>query len=157
METLIKNIIYCQTACLSIVYLCTVMWKYTSGFSIFVLTTGNILLRSMPKQMEIFCPTAQHLCHGSLLVHKLRVIAAVKLQLDATYIQHFALKSVYEKRRWIMGGKLFSSKIIFELSITCLWRSDSNSSYDALVERSIDQVKIGYLHHFYVCHHYHQF
>ena len=74
----------------------------------------------MPKQMEFFCPTTQHLCHGSSLGHKLRVIAAVELQLDATYIQHFALKSVYEKRQCIMGGKLFSSKIMFELSITCL-------------------------------------
>ena len=39
--------------------------------------------------------------------------AAVKLHLNATYAQHLALKSVYEKRQ--VGGKLFSSKIKFEL------------------------------------------
>ena len=47
------------------------------------------------------------------LVHKLRVMAAVELHLNATYAQHLALKSVYEKRQ--VGGKLFSSKIKFEL------------------------------------------
>ena len=43
------------------------------------------------------------------LVHKLRVMAAVELHLNATYAQNFALKSVYEKRQYTMGGKLFSS------------------------------------------------
>ena len=57
---------------------------------------------------------------GNSLVHKLGVMAAVKLHLIATYTEHLALKSVYEKRQYIMRGKLFSSKIIFELSITCL-------------------------------------
>ena len=52
------------------------------------------------------------------LVHKLRVIAAVELHLNATYAQHLELKSVYEKRQCItkMGGKLFSSGTIFELA-----------------------------------------
>ena len=49
------------------------------------------------------------------LVHKLRVMAAVELHLNATYAQHLALKSVYEKRHYVMGGKLFSSKVIFEV------------------------------------------
>ena len=40
---------------------------------------------------------------------------AVKLHLNATYAQHLALKSVYEKRHYVMGGKLFSSKVIFEV------------------------------------------
>ena len=45
------------------------------------------------------------------------MIAAVKLHLNATYAQDLALKSVYEKdnKEYAMGGKLFSSKIMFEL------------------------------------------
>ena len=54
------------------------------------------------------------LVEGNTLAHKLRVITAVKLQLNATYSQHLELKSVYEKRQYIMGGKLFSSKKMFE-------------------------------------------
>ena len=50
------------------------------------------------------------------LAHKLRVMAAVKLHLNATYPQHLALESVYEKRQYIMDGKLFSSRIMFELT-----------------------------------------
>ena len=45
------------------------------------------------------------------MTHKHRVMAAaVKLHLNATYAQHLALKSVYEKRQYVMGGKLFSVK-----------------------------------------------
>ena len=43
------------------------------------------------------------------LVHKLRVMTAVELNLNATYAQHLAVKPVYEKGEYIMGGKLFSS------------------------------------------------
>ena len=111
MKILIKNIIYCHTACLWTVYLRIGMSKSMAGFSAFVLTTGNIFFRSMPKQMEIAYSTTQHLCNS--LVHKRRVMTAVKWHLYATYAQHLALKSVYEKRQ--VGGKLFSSKIKFEL------------------------------------------
>ena len=54
------------------------------------------------------------LVEGNTLAHKLRVIKAVKLQLNAIYAQHLALKLVHEKRQYIMGGKLFSSKKMFE-------------------------------------------
>ena len=38
------------------------------------------------------------------------------LHLNVTYAQHRALKSVYVKRQYvIMSGKLFFSKIMFEL------------------------------------------
>ena len=47
-----------------------------------------------PCQIEISCSTKHH-----SLAHELRVIAAVKLHLNATYAQHLALKSVYEKRQ----------------------------------------------------------
>ena len=49
-------------------------------------------------------------------MHKLRVMAAVKLHLGTTSAQHLALKPVYVKRQYIMGGELFSSKIMFELA-----------------------------------------
>ena len=49
------------------------------------------------------------------MAHKRRVMAAVKIHLNATYAQHLALKSGFEKRQYEMGGKLFSSKIMFEL------------------------------------------
>ena len=35
------------------------------------------------------------------LVHKLRVMAAVELHLNATYAKHLALKSVFGKRQYI--------------------------------------------------------
>ena len=109
------------------VYLCTDV-KCMLEFSAFVLTTGNILFRSINHkcQMEIACSVFSN--SGSLslvgdnsLTHKLRGMAAVKLHLNAAYAQHLALKSVYEKRQYIMGGKLFSSRIMFELA--CLWTS----------------------------------
>ena len=50
------------------------------------------------------------------LVHELRVMAAVKLHVNATYAQHPVLKSVYGKIQSGMGGKLFSSyRTVFEL------------------------------------------
>ena len=42
------------------------------------------------------------------LVHELRVMTAVELHANATYTQHPALKSVYEKKAnqlSVMGGK----------------------------------------------------
>ena len=70
--------------------------------------------------MEIVCSTP-HVCYWweiTHLVHELKVMAAVELHVNATYyIQHTALKSVYEKSQSIMGGKLFSSyRIVFELA-----------------------------------------
>ena len=44
-------------------------------------------------------------------------MAAVKLHLNATYAQHLALKSVYEKKQCIMSGKLFSSSYFLLLVI----------------------------------------
>ena len=39
------------------------------------------------------------------LVHKLRVMAAVELHLNATYAQHLVLKSVYEKGQYIANNE----------------------------------------------------
>ena len=44
------------------------------------------------------------------LLHELRVIAAVELHVNATYIQHPALKSVYEKKAnqlSVMSGNFY--------------------------------------------------
>ena len=65
------------------------------GFSAFVLTTGNILFRSMPKPVGncLFKNSASlSLVEGNSLAHKLRVTAAAKLHLNAAYAQHLALK-----------------------------------------------------------------
>ena len=50
------------------------------------------------------------------MLQELRVMAAVGLHLNARYPQHFALKSVYDKRQNITAGKLFSSRAVFELA-----------------------------------------
>ena len=53
------------------------------------------------------------------MVHKFRVMLSVKLHLNATYAQHLALESVYEKRQCIInnvGGKYFSSGTMLELA-----------------------------------------
>ena len=42
-------------------------------------------------------------------------MVAVELQFYK-YAQHLALKSVYDKRQYIMGAKLFYSKAVFELA-----------------------------------------
>ena len=62
-------------------------------------------------QMEIACSAASLSLGGdNSLADKLRVMAAVELHLNATYGQHLALKSFYEKRQYIMmSGKLFFS------------------------------------------------
>ena len=86
-----------------------------SGFSVFTLTTGNILFRSMPNENCLLSNSASlSLVGDNSLAHKLTVMAAVKLHLNATYAQYLALKSIYEKRQCIMGGKLFSCRIMFE-------------------------------------------
>ena len=41
---------------------------------------------------------------------------ALGLHLNATYAQQLALKSVYEKSQYIMRGKLFFSRTVFELA-----------------------------------------
>ena len=69
-----------------------------SGLSVFFLTTGNILFRSMPNGNYLFNSASLSLVGDNYLAHKLRVMAAVELHLNATYAQHLALKSVYEKR-----------------------------------------------------------
>ena len=47
---------------------------------------------------------------------ELRVMAAVELHVNATYYTgHPALKSVYEKSKSVMGGKLFSNCNFFEI------------------------------------------
>ena len=83
-----------------------------SGFSAFVLTTGNILFRwKLPVQLSIFVPLAG----DNSLVHDLRMMAAVELHLNTTYAQHIGLKSAYEKSQYVTGGKLFSSRTVFEV------------------------------------------
>ena len=79
-----------------------------SGFSAFVLTTtgSNILFRSIPKTKLFNNSASLSLVGGSnSLAHKLRVIAAVKLYLNAAYAQHLALKPVYEKRHYLRNNE----------------------------------------------------
>ena len=60
-----------------------------SGFSAFFVftTTGNIFFRLMSKQMETASSTNEclSLVVGNSLAHKLRLMAAVKLHLNAAY------------------------------------------------------------------------
>ena len=65
-------------------------------------------------------------------------MAAAELHLNATYVQHPALKSVYEKYQSVMGGQLFSSyRSIFELAqgLQDSNTSDLNCSYDARTQK----------------------
>ena len=104
-------------ACFWTVYLYVCCEKCMSGFSAFVLT-GIILFRSMPNGNCLFSSASLSLVADNSLVHELRVMAAVSsyIHLNATYAQYLALKSVYEKNKYVMGGKLFSSyKTVFEL------------------------------------------
>ena len=78
-------------------------------FGTYVLICKNVCKDSLPSflLLVIFCldpcqlfnSASLPLVGDNSLVHKLRVMAAVKLHLNATYAQHLALKSVYEKRR----------------------------------------------------------
>ena len=55
----------------------------------------------MTNGMEITCSTSifVSLVGDKSLAPKLRLIAAVEIYLNATYVQNLALKSVYEKRQ----------------------------------------------------------
>ena len=76
-----------------------------SGFSAFVLTTGNILFRwKLPVPLSIFVSLAG----DNSLAYDLRMMAAVELHLNTTYAQHTGLKSAYGKSQYVTGGKLFS-------------------------------------------------
>ena len=88
---------YVRLLCLRSYY-----WKYFVQIN--AKANGNFLFNNS---------VSLSLVGGSSLAHKLRVMAAVKLHLNATYAQHFALKSVYKKGQ--VGGKLFFSKTMFEL------------------------------------------
>ena len=68
-----------------------------SGFSVFALTTDNILFGSMPNGNCLFNWASLTLVGDYSLSHKLRVMAAVALHLNAKYAQDLALKLVYEK------------------------------------------------------------
>ena len=62
-------------------------------------------------------------------------MAPVELNLNATYAQNSALKLVYEKSQYVMGGKLFSSYSTVQLA-QGLWDSKTsnlNCLYEALV------------------------
>ena len=94
-----------------------IIWNIsTAGFSAFVLTTGNISFRSMPNGNCLASSSSLSLVGDNSLVHELRVMAAAELHLNVTYAQHLTLKSVYKKSQYIMGGKLFSTRTLFELA-----------------------------------------
>ena len=68
--------------------------------------SGNILFRSMPNGNWLF--SSASLIGDNSLVHELRVMASVRLHVNATcYAQHPALKSVYGKSQSVLGGKFF--------------------------------------------------
>ena len=108
-----QKTIYCQTV-------------HVFGQFSYVLVCKNVCQASLSSflllaifcldqcQMKIACLASLSLVGDNSLAHKLTVMAAVKLHLNATYAQHLALKSIYEKRQCIMGGKLFSCRIMFE-------------------------------------------
>ena len=68
----------------------------------FVLT-DNVLFRSMLNGDCQFSSASLSLVGDNSLVHELRVLAAVKLHLNATYVKNSALKSVYEKSQWVVS------------------------------------------------------
>ena len=71
----------------------------------------------MPNGNCLFSSTSLPLVGDNSLVQELRVMGAVELHLNATYAQHPALKSVYEKNQYVMSDKLFSSfRTVFELA-----------------------------------------
>ena len=73
----------------------------TSSFSGFFLNLSkscNILFRSMSNGNFLFSSASLSLVRDYSLVHKLRVMAAVALHVNATYyVQHPALKSFMKK------------------------------------------------------------
>ena len=71
--------------------------------------------------MEIPCLAQDQLSlmvGDNSLVYELRLMAAVELYLNGTYYaQHSTLKSVYGKRKSVIGDKLFSSyRAVYELA-----------------------------------------
>ena len=91
------------------------------------------------------------------LAHKLSVMAAVELHVNATYYaQHSAHKSLYRKSQSVIAGKLFSSYMtVFELAqvLQDSKTSDFSCSYKRHWSRKKHWpcVKIGYLHYFLCC------
>ena len=88
----------------------------------------------MPNGNCLFSSAFLSLVGDNSLVHQLRAMAAVELYVNATYyVQHPALKSVYEKSY----NKVFSSyRTVFELAhgLRDTKTSDLNYSYEALVQ-----------------------
>ena len=73
----------------------------------------------MRNGSRLFSSASLSLVGHNSLVHELRVIiVVVELHVNAIYYaEHTALKSVYEKSRSFMGGKLFSSyRKVFDLA-----------------------------------------
>ena len=72
-------------------------------------------------------------------MHELRVMAAVEPHLYAPCAKHLALKSVYGKSHYIKSGKLFLSRVVFELAQGLLVSktSDLDSLCKELVRKSI--------------------
>ena len=112
---------------------------------------------SLPNRNFQFSFASLSLVPDNSLNHELRVIAALKRHLHATYYaQHPALKSVDDKSQLVVGGKLFSSyRTLFQLAQGLRYSktSDLNCSYVALVQK---EALIRYLH-LYAFYHYHQF
>ena len=72
-------------------------------------------------------------------MHELRVMAAVEPHLYVPCAKHLVLKSVYEKSHYIKSGKLFLSRVVFELAQGLLVSktSDLDSLCKELVRTSI--------------------
>ena len=84
--------------------------------------------------MEIACSAYLSLEEITHWCINFRVMAPVELNLNATYAQNSALKLVYEKSQYVMGGKLFSSYSTVQLA-QGLWDSKTsnlNCLYEAL-------------------------
>ena len=50
------------------------------------------------------------------MVHERQADSSCRAAFNATYAQYLALKSIYEKSQYMMGGKLFSSRTVLELA-----------------------------------------
>ena len=107
MKTLIKSIIYCQTGHVFGPFTCT-MYRYVvknicqfSLPSCFVLTTGNILFRSVMNQNYLFSSESFALGGDNSLVHELTVMAAVELYINAIYILHW--NQFMKKAFWVVS------------------------------------------------------
>ena len=88
-------------------FLCLCSYYYWQNF---------VYIKAKASENRLFNNSASlSLVGRNSLAHKLGKTAAVKLPLNATHAQHLALKSIYQKRQNVMDGKLFSSKIMFEL------------------------------------------